>query len=629
MNNTGTYIDKKFIPAQTTLDNALISENEYRTLHKQSIENPETFWGEIAEKELSWFKKWDQIFIQDGTCYEWFNGAKLNITYNCLDRHIEKGLGDKIAYYYTNEGENERTITYSELHKLVCKFANGLKSLGVKKADTVTIYMPLTIELTVAMLACARIGAVHSVVFGGFSAAALRSRIEDAESKIVITSVFTRRRGKETSLRNVVEEATNGLDFLEKIIIDRRLSGQELKDREIDFYELLNANSEDCKPEEMDAEDPLFILYTSGSTGKPKGILHTVGGYNLYTHYTTKLTFDIHKDDVYWCTADCGWITGHSYVLYGPLSNGMTNVIFEGAPDFPNPEIWWATIEKYKVTKFYTAPTAIRMFMKHGAELPKKHNLSSLKIIGSVGEPINPEAWIWYYENIGYSKCPIVDTWWQTETGGHILVTLPSIAQKPGRAGLPFLGIDADVVNHEGESVPPGTQGFLVIRKPWPAALRTCWKNEERFQQYWTEIKEGIYFSGDIAIKDEDGYFTVLGRTDDVIKVSGHRIGSAEVESALVGHIAVAEAAAVGLPDDVKGENIKVFVILKSGIQATAELKTDLKNVVRQNIGGFAEPDEIEFVEKLPKTRSGKIMRRVLRATALGQELGDISTLEE
>lgn len=625
-----SYTDKKYPSNPEIINNAHVTEAQYYEDYKRSIADPEGFWGEVAEKELNWFQKWTNVLEDKRDSgkieYKWFKDGKLNITYNCLDRHVENGLGEKIAYHYTNEERKDQTITYSELLKKVNRLANGLKSLGIKKGDTVTVYMPLTLELITTMLACARIGAIHSVVYGGFSAPALKGRIEDAESKVVITASFTKRRGKEINLKAVVDEAITGLNFIQKVIVFRRNEDQ-LKENEVDFNELLENQSEELEAEVMDSEDPLFILYTSGSTGKPKGVVHTTGGYNLFTHYTTKLTFDIHNNDIFWCTADCGWITGHSYVVYGPLSNGVTSVIYEGAPDYPDAGIWWSLIEKYKVSKFYTAPTAIRMFMKFGEEIPKKYDLSSLKIIGSVGEPINTEAWEWYYNNIGNSKCPIVDTWWQTETGGHMITTLPALTQKPSRAGLPFFGVDADVVNSEGESIEPNTQGLLVIKKPWPSALRTCWKNQERFEQYWTEVKN-YYLSGDIATKDEEGYITILGRHDDVIKVSGHRLGSAEIESCLDSNEAVAECAVIGLPDEVRGECIKAFVILKAGGEPTDELIQELKSQVSKDISKLAVPQEIKFVDKLPKTRSGKIMRRVLRAQELGQDLGDTSTLE-
>ena len=622
-------VNQVYQPPKKVLEKALISKEEFDEMYKRSIENPEDFWAEMAEKELHWFKKWDKVFEWNYPKYQWFIGGKLNITYNCLDRHVENGRRNKLAYIWVDEDGNEKKYTYGELLDLVNKIANGLKELGVKKGDRVVIYMPLVVEQLASMLACARIGAIHSVVYAGFSSNALRMRIEDAKAKVVITSTWTKRRGKKIDLKSVVDEAVDGLDFVENIIVLQREGDEfELGEKEIDFNEWIKNKSTHCEPEIMDSEDPLFILYTSGSTGKPKGVLHTIGGYNLYTHITTKYVFDIHEDDIFWCTADPGWITGHSYMVYGPLSVGTTSVVAEGAPDYSNPGRWWSIVEKYKVNVFYTAPTAVRLFMKYGEEWPKKYDLSSLRILGSVGEPINPEAWIWYYENIGRSQCSIVDTWWQTETGGHMITTVPAYPQKPGKAGKPFFGIEADVVDKEGNPVEPNKVGYLVIKKPWPSALRTCWGEPERFEKYWNEIGN-YYFAGDMATKDEDGYIMILGRADDVINVSGHRIGTAEVESALVSHPAVAEAAVIGKPHEIKGESIKAFVILKQGYQSSESLAKDIKMHVRHELGALAVPDEIEFVEKLPKTRSGKIMRRVLKAKELGMPLGDISTLED
>ena len=622
-------VNQVFNPPERVLEKALISAEEFDRMYQESIENTEEFWAKLAEEELVWFEKWEKVREWDYPNYKWFVGGKLNITYNCLDRHVENGRRNKIAYIYTNEDNEEIKISYGELLEMVNKFANGLKSLGVKRGDRVVIYMPLVVEQMVAMLACARIGAIHSVVYAGFSANALRMRIEDAKAKIVITSTWTKRRGKKLNLKSVVDEAVDGLEFVENIIVLQR-GGDEfvLEEKEIDFNELMKNQSPTCEPEIMDSEDPLFILYTSGSTGKPKGVLHTIGGYNLYTHVTTKYVFDIHEDDIFWCTADPGWITGHSYMLYGPLSVGTTSVIAEGAPDYPDPGRWWSIVEKYRVNIFYTAPTAVRLFMKYGEEYPAKYDLSSLRVLGSVGEPINPEAWIWYYENIGRGQCSIVDTWWQTETGGHMITTVPAYPQKPGKAGKPFWGIKAEVVDKEGNPVEPNTVGFLVIKEPWPSALRTCWGEPERFEKYWNEIPN-VYTAGDLATKDEDGYIMILGRADDVINVSGHRIGTAEVESALVSHPAVAEAAVIGKPHEVKGESIKAFVILKQGHEPSENLVKDIKMHVRHELGALAVPDEIEFVEKLPKTRSGKIMRRVLKAQELGMDVGDISTLED
>ncbi len=622
-------INKVYNPPEKVINKALLKKEEFDEIYRRSIENPEDFWAELAEKELYWFKKWDKVFEWNYPEYKWFVGGKLNITYNCLDRHVKNGKRNKLAYIWTDEDGNEKKYTYGELLELVNKIANGLKSIGVKKGDRVVIYMPLVVEQLASMLACARIGAIHSVVYAGFSSNALKMRIEDAKAKVVITSTWTKRRGKKIDLKAIVDEAVDGLTFVENIVVlQREGDNLELEEKEIDFYELIKDKPVECEPEVMDAEDPLFILYTSGSTGKPKGVLHTIGGYNLYTHTTMKYVFDIHEDDIFWCTADPGWITGHSYMVYGPLSVGTTSVLAEGAPDYPDPGRWWSIIERYRVNIFYTAPTAVRLFMKYGEEYPKKYDLSSLRVLGSVGEPINPEAWIWYYENIGKGQCSIVDTWWQTETGGHMITTVPAYPQKPGKAGKPFFGIEADVVDKKGNPIEPNKVGYLIIKKPWPSALRTCWGEPERFNKYWSEIGN-YYFAGDMATKDEDGYIMILGRADDVINVSGHRIGTAEVESALVSHPAVAEAAVIGKPHDIKGESIKAFVILKQGYEVSDNLGKDIKMHVRHELGSLAVPDEIEFVEKLPKTRSGKIMRRVLKAKELGMPLGDISTLED
>lgn len=610
------------------LDEALVKPQDYRNNYPNSISDTESFWSQIAETELEWFHPWNKVLEWDYPNYKWFVGGKLNITHNCLDRHVNSGKRNQVAFIYTNENKAEIKITYGELLDRVNRFSNGLKSLGVKKGDTITIYMAMSIEQIVAILACARIGAIHSVVYGGFSAAALRLRIEDARSELIIGSQYTQRKGKKINLGVVISEAVSGLNFVKHVVMDFRDEKGELSKGEVDFHELESSHSSDCNPEIMDSEDPLFILYTSGTTGKPKGVLHTTGGYNLYTHHTTKTTFDLRKNDIFWCTADPGWITGHSYIIYGPLSVGVTSVISEGAPDYPQPDRWWEVVEKYRVNIFYTAPTAVRLFMKYGDTWPAKHDLSSLRVLGSVGEPINPEAWVWYHKYIGSQKCAIVDTWWQTETGGHMISTFPSMTTKPGRAGLPLFGIEADVVSRDGNPVSPNSVGLLVIKKPWPSGLRTCWGEPERYNSYWTSMKN-CYFPGDLATKDEDGYIMILGRADDVLNVSGHRIGTAEVESALVSHESVAEAAVIGKPHEIKGESIKGFCILNSGVEPSDNLADLVKTHVRQELGSLAVPDEIEFVINLPKTRSGKIMRRVLKAQELGQELGDTSTLED
>jgi len=605
-------------------------EEQFQKTYAESINDPEKFWSEVAEKELFWFEKWQKVFDWQYPDYRWFIGGKLNITYNCLDRHILSGHGAKTALVYLNERGERISLSYKDLLGQVNKLANGLKSLGVKKDDRVVLYMPMILEQAVAMLACARIGAVHNVVFAGFSANALRERIEDCQAKIVITATSTLRRGEKKELKSTVEEAIENLDFVKHLIILQRDEEKIklAKEKEIDFESLVEGQSDICEPEKMDSEDPLFFLYTSGSTGKPKGIVHTTGGYSVYSHYTTKMVFDIKENDIYWCTADFGWITGHSYVLYGPLSNGLTSLIVEGVPDYPTPDHWYKIIEQEKVNIFYTSPTALRMLRKYGDEYCRKHDFSSLRILGTVGEPINPEVWQWYQKNIGGGKLPIVDTWWQTENGGHLILTLPGLKQKPGRAGRPFYGIEAEIVDENGESVPVNQKGFLVIKKPWPSALRDCLNNHEKFEKYWNEIK-GVYFSGDFAILDEDGYIQILGRSDDVINMSGHRIGNAEVENALISHPAILESAIIGKPDPIKGECIKAFVVLRPGKTGNEDLVNDIKSYVKKEIATIAVPSEIEFVTSLPKTRSGKIMRRVLKAKEFGQDEGDLSVLDK
>ncbi len=621
-------VEEKYYPPKQIVEKAWVKD--YENLYQESIKDREGFWAKVAE-ELHWFKKWDKVLDWQFPYAQWFVGAQTNITYNCLDRHVKNGKRNKVAYIWLDEDNNEKKITYGELLELVSRIANGLKSLGVRKGDRVSIYMPNTIEAIACMLACARIGAIHSVVFAGFSEGALRTRIEDAKAKVVMTATYTKRRGKKIDLFSTALRAIDGLSFVEKVVVWDRdkdvLNGENPLLVSLD--KLIEGSSPVCEPEIMDAEDPLFILYTSGTTGKPKGVLHTTGGYMVGTYYTTKVVFDAHEDDIYWCTADIGWITGHSYIVYGPLANGLTSLTVEGAPDYPNPGRWWSYVEKYRVNIFYTAPTAIRMFMRFGEEWPAKYDLSSLRILGSVGEPINPEAWEWYYKNIGREKCVIVDTWWQTETGAHMITTIPSYPAKPGKAGKPFFTIEPAVVDSQGNPLPPNTVGNLVIKSPWPSMLRTCWGEPERYEKYWTAIPGNVYFTGDLATYDEEGYIMILGRADDVLNVAGHRIGTMEVESALVDHPAVAEAAVIGKPHEIKGESIKAFVILKKGVELSDRLKEDIKQHVRQVLGAIAVPDEIEFVEKLPKTRSGKIMRRVLKAQELGLPVGDVSTLED
>jgi acetyl-CoA synthetase len=602
---------------------------DYQKTYKEFLADPEGFWGKVAH-HLDWIKPWDKVLEWKYPYAKWFTNAKLNITLNCLDRHVNNTRRNKVALIWRGEEGEERIFTYQKLLKQVMRFANGLKKLGVKKGDRVCIYMPMVPEQLIAMLACARIGAVHSVVFGGFGVTALNTRITDANAKVVITADVSIRRGKAIPLKTIVEEAIVHAPSVEHIIVLRREEPlvELLSDREIDFYALMEDVPAECPAEVMDAEDPLFILYTSGSTGTPKGVVHTCGGFMVGTYYTTKYVFDIKDPDIFWCTADPGWITGHSYIIYGPLAVGATVFVTELTPDFPDPGSWWNLIEEQGITIFYTAPTAIRMFMKLGEKWPRKYNLTSLRVLGSVGEPLNPEAFEWYYHTIGDGRCPLVDTWWQTETGMQMITTMIGEPMRPGFAGKAIPGVVVDVTDKDGKPVPAGTGGFLVIRQPWPAMLRTVYQNDERYRKYWETIPN-CYAAGDLAVKDKDGYIMVLGRADDIIIVAGHNIGTAEVESALVSHHAVAEAAVIGKPDLVKGNQIKAFVILRVGNTPSEKLTSDLIYHVRMTLGPIAMPSEIEYVDKLPKTRSGKIMRRVLKAKELGMDPGDISTLEE
>lgn len=617
---------KSYTPDPQYKKNAWMGD--YQKNYNEFLANPDAFWEKMA-KELDWIKPWDKVKEWNYPYAKWFTGAKLNISANCLDRHVNDTRRNKVALIWKGEEGRERIFTYQKLLSQVARFANGLKKIGVRKGDTVCIYMPLVPEQVIAMLACARIGAVHSVVFGGFGAAALNMRIKDADAKVVITADITIRRGKAIQLKAIVDEAIINAPTVENVVVLRRREPRvDLNEKELDFYELMEGMPDVCPPEEMDAEDPFFILYTSGSTGKPKGIVHTCGGYLVGTYYTSKYIFDIKDNDIYWCTADPGWITGHSYIVYGPLAVGATVFITELTPDYPDAGSFWNLIEEQKITIFYTAPTAIRMFMKMGESWPDKYNLSSLRIIGSVGEPLNPEAFEWYYKVIGKSRTPILDTWWQTETGMHMITTMIGETMHPGFAGKPIPGVEADVVDKDGNSVKPGTGGLLVIKSPWPSMLRTVYKDDERYRNYW-ETLPGVYTVGDLAVKGKDGYIMILGRSDDIIIVAGHNIGTAEVESALVSHHAVAEAAVIGKPDVVKGNSIKAFVILRMGNQPSERLKQDLLHHVRTTLGPIAMPHEIDFVDKLPKTRSGKIMRRVLKAQEMGMDPGDISTLEE
>lgn len=612
---------------------AFMKKHGIKTLDEllERARNLDWYWGEMA-KELEWFKPWEKVLDESqAPFYKWFSGGKFNIASNCVDRHMKTAVKDKIAYIYHSEPGEVEKWTYAQLYKEVNKLANALKRLGVKKGDRVTIFMPMIPQLPVAMLACAKIGAIHSVVFSGFSSASLRDRIQDAEAKVLITTDGAYRRGKLVTLKANADPALAESPSIEHCIVFKRAGNPvDMKPgRDLWWHEITEKESEECPTEPLDAEDILYILYTSGTTGKPKGVVHVHGGYAVGTYTTLKFVFDIKPDDIYWCAADIGWVTGHSYIVYAPLMLGATSILYEGAPDYPAPDRWWSIIEKEKVTILYTSPTAIRMFMRFGEEYPAKHNLSSLRLLGSVGEPINPEAWRWYRKNIGGDKLQIMDTWWQTETGSFVISPLPITPLKPGSATRPLPGFSADVVDQNGNPVKPNENGFAVILRPWPSMLRTLYKDPDRYvQSYWSRFK-GKYLTGDSCTRDEDGYFWFRGRADEVLNVAGHRLGTAEIESALVAHPAVAEAAVIGIPDEIKGDVPKAYVTLKVGFQPSDALVEELKKWVSQEIGPIARPESIEFRDKLPKTRSGKIMRRLLKAEALGKPIGDISTLDE
>ena len=622
-----------FPPSETFSSQAAIgSLSAYQQLYDESIADHEAFWAREAREHLHWFKPFHQTLEWNEPFVKWFADGQTNASYNCLDANIAAGLGDKVAIYFEGEPGDERTLTYNDMHREVCRFANGLKKLGIQQGDVVSIYMPMVPELAIAMLACARIGAIHSVIFGGFSADAIADRNQDAQAKLQITADGGYRRGKVLNLKETVDQALAKSPSVEKCIVYRR-TGTEVQmteGRDVWWHDLVKEVSDDCPALPVDSENTLFILYTSGSTGKPKGIRHTTAGYNLYVKRTFQWVFDHKPDDVFWCTADCGWITGHSYIVYGPMSAGATQVMYEGAPNFPAEDRFWSIIAKYKVNTLYTAPTAIRTFIKWGDHHVDKHDLSSLRLLGSVGEGINPEAWMWYYNKIGGGRCPIVDTWWQTETGGIMMSPLPgAIACKPGSCTRPLPGIVPRVLDDTRKDVGENQGGMLCVDRPWPGMLRGIWRDDERYrEQYWSRVP-GMYLTGDNARCDEHGYYWIMGRIDDVINVSGHRLSTIEVESALVSHPMVAEAAAVGRPDDIKGQAIAVFVTLKNGV-ASDSLKDELKRHVRKEIGALAQPDDIRFTSSLPKTRSGKIMRRLLRDIAAGKEsIGDTSTLED
>lgn len=620
-----------YYPDQSVLDYANVTN--WDDMNRRATEDLQGFWSSIA-KELHWFKPWEKVLDDSNKpFFKWFTGGKTNIVYNCLDRHTRTHRRNKLALIWEGEDGAFRSFSYFALHRETCRFANVLKALGVEKGDRVTIYMGRIPELTIAMLACARIGAIHSVVYGGFSVEALNERIEDSKSKVLIVADGSYQRGKIVPLKEIADEALKRAATVESVLVVKR-TGQEVNmesGRDMWLHELMTlpiANFS-CAIEETDAEDPLFMLYTSGTTGKPKAILHTHGGYMVGTYATLKYVFDIHEEDRYWCAADPGWITGHSYIVYGPLLNGTTSFMYEGAPTYPYPNRWWQMIERYGINILYTAPTAIRGLMRFGEAWPARHNLGTLRLLGSVGEPINPEAWKWYHDVIGNGKCPIMDTWWQTETGMFMITPMPSVALKPGSGTRPFPGVIMDILDENGKPVGPNEEGYLVIKTPWPAMLRTIYNDPDRYvEQYWSRYP-GMYMTGDSARRDEDGYYWVIGRVDDVIKVSGYRLGTAEIESALVSHNAVAEAAAIGLPHDVKGNAIHAYVILRAGAEVTEDLVEQLRQHVGHEVGPIAKPEHIEIVDSLPKTRSGKIMRRVLKAKALGQDPGNLSTLEE
>ncbi|MBV9609121.1 MAG: acetate--CoA ligase [Acidobacteria bacterium] len=600
---------------------------DWKTEFRRSFEDPDGFWGEYA-REFVWFRPWTKVREWNGAQHKWFVGAKTNICVNALDRHNTPEFRNRVAYIWLAEDGAERIITYGQLYRMVCRFANGLKSLGLKKGDRVIIYMPLTVEGVVAMLACARIGVIHSVVYAGLGHTALRDRIVDAGARVIIVGDVGFRRGKTVALKPIVDESIDGLEQVERVVVYSR-ANTELCGREVDFNQLLKFPAE-CPAEQMDSEDPLFLLYTSGSTGKPKGVLHVHGGYMVGTTYHLKNYYDVAEGDVFWCTSDIGWVVGHSYIVYANLCAGATSLFREGAIDYPNPGVAWEIVEKYGVTKMFTAPTAVRMFMRHGEKYPAAHDISTLRVIACAGEPLNPEAWRWAQTHLagdgkwGY----VVDNWWQTELGGPTIGTFPAMPTRPGKAGIALPGTEVDVVDDEGKPVPPGSGGKLVLKRPFPHMMRTVWGSPERYERDWKLIP-GCYFTGDVAVKDEDGYIAVLGRADDVLNVAGHRIGTAEVESALVSHPAVAEAAAIGIPDALKGEVIKCFVQTRTGHQSSDALAASLIEHVRRELGPIAAPSSIEFVAGLPKTRSGKILRRYLKAKATGAEVGDLSTLEQ
>jgi acetyl-CoA synthetase len=605
----------------------------YMDIYRKSLDDIEEFWEQEARK-LEWFRSWDKVLEWDPPFAKWFPGGFINASYLCIDRHLKSWRRNKVAIYWEGENGEEKVLSYSQLHREVNRLASALQKLGVKDGDKIAIYLPMIPELPIAMLASVRIGAIHTVIFSGFSSIALADRINDVEAKVLITSDGSYRRGKVIPLKEIADLALKNTPSIEKVIVVKRTSQEvNMKEgRDLWYHKVIEEAEENVPPLPVESTHPLYILYTSGTTGKPKGIVHSTGGYLVFINSTYQWVFDIKEDSVYWCTADVGWVTGHSSIVYAPLMHGASIVVYEGAPDYPKPDRWWEIIEKYKVTIFYTSPTAIRMFMRYGEEWPRKHDLSSLIILGSVGEPINPEAWLWYFKHIGGERCPIVDTWWQTETGSIMISPAPGIELvplKPGSATFPLPGIDAEVVDENGKPAPQGVRGYLVIKKPWPGMLITLYKDPERYKQtYWSRFP-GMYYAGDYCMKDEDGYFWLLGRADEVLKVSGHRMGTMELESAIISYSPIAEAAVIGKPHEIKGESIVVFAVLKQGYAYNEKLVDELKRHVRETIGPIATPDEVYFVSKLPKTRSGKIMRRILKAVVSGKPIGDATTLED
>ncbi|MEA2291667.1 MAG: acetyl-CoA synthetase [Solirubrobacteraceae bacterium] len=620
---------ESFDPPEGFRERAVVRDE---STYERAERDPEGFWAEQAG-ELHWDRPWEQVLDwSDPPFAKWFVGGKLNVSYNCVDRHVEAGNGDRVAFHWRGEEGEERDVTYADLHRDVQRAANALKAHGITAGDVVGIFLPMIPEVVVAMLACARIGAPHNVVFGGFSPESVKERMEFSDARALITVDGARRKGRVAAIKEQVDECMGGLASLETVFVVRHAdNGAPMGERDVWWHEAMEAAEAECPPEPLDAEHPLYILYTSGSTAKPKGILHTTGGYLTQVAYTHRVVFDLDPErDVYWCSADVGWVTGHSYIVYGPLANGCTSVMYEGAPDYPDKDIWWQLVERYGVTIFYTAPTAIRACMKWGVEFPERHDLSSLRLLGSVGEPINPKAWLWYYKVIGGGRCPIVDTWWQTETGAIMITTLPGVQRmKPGSAGTPLPGIEASVVDEKGEDA--GTeQGFLTLRRPWPSMLRTLYREDDRFvETYWSKYGKDVYFVGDAARRDDDGYLWIIGRVDDVINVSGHRLSTAEVESAIVSHERVAEAAVIGQADEDTGQSIAAFVTLSGGGDGDDQMIEAIREHVARRIGKLARPKRVIWAEDLPKTRSGKIMRRLLRDIAEGRELGDVTTLRD